>query len=126
MSGVSITATAQGLDGLINRFKQASGRVTGITSRAIDTTLSQARQTVADGTPVLTGTAKKNWQVRRTGALEGTLWNPIMYVIFLALGTRYMNASVMLDAAIAKATQDMEHMASVLGSQIVAELSKDY
>lgn len=126
MSGVQISATVQGLDGIRNRFKQAAGRITGRTSQMIDLSLGQAKRTVAAGTPVRTGTARSGWVVDRSGALEGTLWNPVLYVPFLVLGTRYMSASVALNAAIEKATADINLMAAQLGNQLVADLTKDY
>jgi hypothetical protein len=123
-SGVSITASVQGLDGVLNRMKRARSTVTTETTRSLNSAIAQGRRTVQAGTPVRTGKAKAGWVTRQTGPLARELYNPVFYVPFLVLGTRYMFPVKALNDALDKAAKDMDKTLGDTGSRIAVELTK--
>jgi len=124
VSGVSIEVRASGLDGVISRYKRMGGSITAALGAELDLAMAQAKITVQAGTPVRTGAAQAGWRVERVTALERRLSNPVVYVPFLVLGTRYMNPSVVLDAALEMARAGVDRSLAGTGARIVSALDR--
>lgn len=124
MSGVSIDVRASGLDSVISRYKRMGGSITAALGAELDLAMTQAKITVQAGTPVRTGAAQAGWRVERVTALERRLANPVFYVPFLVLGTRSMNPSVVLNAALEMARAGVDRSLAGTGAHIVSALDR--